>query len=83
MLRGHTRSEFRGPESRVNDQRRGGLPALALAHYGKSDIFNTDQCSQFTGAAFDGVLANNDIAISLDGKESWRDNVTLRSAILQ
>ena len=40
----------------------------ALARHGKPDIFNTDQGSQFTGAAFTGVLANNDIAISMDGK---------------
>jgi putative transposase len=37
--------------------------------------FNTDQGSQFTGSAFTGVLANNGIAISMDGKGSWRDNV--------
>ncbi len=36
---------------------------------------HTDKGSQFTGAAFTGVLANNDIAISMDGKGSWRDNV--------
>ena len=47
----------------------------ALAKYGKPEIFNTDQGSQFTGAAFTGVLANNDIAISMDGKGAWRDNV--------
>jgi putative transposase len=47
----------------------------ALARHGKPDIFNTDQGSQFTGAAFTGVLANNDIAISMDGKGAWRDNV--------
>ena len=28
----------------------------ALARHGKPDIFNTDQGSQFTGAAFTGVL---------------------------
>ncbi|MFZ0527724.1 MAG: integrase core domain-containing protein, partial [Xanthobacteraceae bacterium] len=39
------------------------------------DIFNTDQGSQFTGAAFTGVLAANGIAISMDGKGAWRDNV--------
>ena len=39
------------------------------------DIFNTDQGSQFTGAAFTGVLADNGIAISMDGKGAWRDNV--------
>jgi len=47
----------------------------ALAKYGKTDIFNTDQGSQFTGAAFTGVLTGNDIAISMDGKGAWRDNV--------
>src|SRR5215207_866426 len=49
--------------------------ADALARHGKPDIFNTDQGSQFTGAAFTGVLANNGIAISMDGKGAWRDNV--------
>jgi putative transposase len=47
----------------------------ALAQHGKPDIFNTDQGSQLTGQAFTGVLANNDIAISMDGKGAWRDNV--------
>jgi putative transposase len=47
----------------------------ALARHGKPDIFNTDQGSQFTGAAFTGVLANHDIATSMDGKGAWRDNV--------
>ena len=47
----------------------------ALAKHGKPDIFNTDQGSQFTGAAFTSVLHRNDIAISMDGKGAWRDNV--------
>ena len=47
----------------------------ALAKYGRPDIFNTDQGSQFTSAAFTGVLLDNAIAISMDGKGSWRDNV--------
>jgi putative transposase len=47
----------------------------ALAKYGKPEIFNTDQGSQFTGATFTGVLADNDIAISMDRKGAWRDNV--------
>ena len=47
----------------------------ALARHGKPDIFNTDQGSQFTGQAFTGVLADNGIAISMDGKGAWRDNV--------
>ena len=47
----------------------------ALARYGKPDIFNTDQGSQFTAAAFTGVLAEKGITISMDGKGAWRDNV--------
>ena len=47
----------------------------ALGRHGTPDIFNTDQGSQFTGQAFTGVLANNEIAISMDGKGAWRDNV--------
>src|SRR6266576_3807793 len=47
----------------------------ALARHGKPEIFNTDQGSQFTGQAFTGVLADNGIAISMDGKGAWRDNV--------
>jgi putative transposase len=47
----------------------------ALAKHGKPQIFNTDQGSQFTGAAFTGVLASHGIAISMDGKGAWRDNV--------
>ena len=47
----------------------------ALARHGKPEIFNTDQGSQFTGAAFTGVLIDNGIAISMDGKDAWRDNV--------
>ncbi|HEY2396375.1 MAG TPA: IS3 family transposase [Rudaea sp.] len=47
----------------------------ALARHGKPDIFNTDQGSQFTGAAFIGALTDNGIAVSMDGKGAWRDNV--------
>jgi len=47
----------------------------ALASHDKPGIFNTDQGSQFSGAAFTGVLIKNDIAISMDGKGAWRDNV--------
>src|SRR5712664_1673411 len=47
----------------------------AMARYGKPEIFNTDQGSQFTGSAFTSVLADNGIAISMDGKGAWRDNV--------
>jgi putative transposase len=47
----------------------------ALARHGKPDVFNTDQGSQFTGAAFTGALMRHDIRISMDGKGAWRDNV--------
>ena len=47
----------------------------ALARHGTPDIFNTDQGSQFTSATFTGALIKNAIAISMDGKGSWRDNV--------
>jgi putative transposase len=47
----------------------------ALAKYGKPTIFNTDQGSQFTSAAFTGLLLKNSIAVSMDGRGSWRDNV--------
>jgi len=47
----------------------------ALARQGRPEIFNTDQGSQFTSEAFTGVLTRNGIAISMDGKGAWRDNV--------
>jgi putative transposase len=47
----------------------------ALGTYGRPEIFNTDQGSQFTSAAFTGLLLENKIAISMDGRGSWRDNV--------
>jgi len=47
----------------------------ALARHGRPEIFNTDQGSQFTGEAFTGALTRNRIAISMDGKGAWRDNV--------
>jgi putative transposase len=47
----------------------------AIARHGKPEIFNTDQGSQFTGSAFTGALIENGIAISMDGKGAWRDNV--------
>ena len=47
----------------------------AVGKYGVPEIFNTDQGSQFTGEAFTGVLIGHGVAISMDGKGSWRDNV--------
>jgi putative transposase len=51
------------------------LRGIIGPHHGKPEIFNTDQGSQFTGSTFTGVLANSGIAISMDGKGAWRDNV--------
>lgn len=47
----------------------------AIHRYGRPEIFNTDQGSQFTSLEFTGLLKQNDIAISMDGKGRWRDNV--------
>ena len=47
----------------------------ALAKYGKPEMFNTDQGSQFTSAAFTGLLRDNGVRISMDGKGAWRDHV--------
>jgi putative transposase len=47
----------------------------AINRYGKPDIFNTDQGSQFTGQEFTNLLTDNGIRISMDGKGCWRDNV--------
>ena len=47
----------------------------ALARHGKPEIFNTDQGSQFTSAEFTGLLLQHEIAISMDGRGAWRDNV--------
>ena len=47
----------------------------ALAKHGGPEIFNTDQGSQFTSADFTGLLSRNAIAISMDGRGAWRDNV--------
>lgn len=47
----------------------------ALAKHGRPEIFNTDQGSQFTSLDFTSVLLDAKIAISMDGKGAWRDNV--------
>ena len=49
----------------------------ALARYGKPEIFNTDQGSQFTSDAFTDVLKDAGIRISMDGKGRWMDNVMI------
>jgi putative transposase len=47
----------------------------AWARYGHPEIFNTDQGSQFTSEAFTGVLKAAGVAISMDGKGRWMNNV--------
>lgn len=47
----------------------------ALVRYGRPEIFNTDQGSQFTSFAFTDVLNDADIRISMDGQGRWMDNV--------
>ncbi len=47
----------------------------AIAILGCPGIFHTDQGSQFSDAAFADLLKGHAIAISVDGKGAWRDNV--------
>jgi putative transposase len=47
----------------------------AIARYGTPEIFNSDQGSQFTATEFIGVLNQQRIRISMDGRGAWRDNV--------
>ncbi len=47
----------------------------ALRLHGKPEIFNTDQGSQFTSEAFTGLLKEESIQISMDGRGRWADNV--------
>ncbi|WP_149864519.1 IS3 family transposase [Pacificimonas flava] len=47
----------------------------ALARFGRPEIFNTDQGSQFTSFAFTSVLRDAEVRISMDGRGRWMDNV--------
>ena len=47
----------------------------ALARFGKPEIFNTDQGSQFTSQPFTSVLREPEVRISMDGRGRWMDNV--------
>ena len=48
---------------------------VALARFGEPEIFNSDQGAQFTSAAFTTRLEAAGIAISMDGRGRWLDNV--------
>ena len=47
----------------------------ALTTYGRPDIFNTDQGSQFTSLRFTGLLIAAGVQVSMDGRGRWMDNV--------
>jgi len=47
----------------------------AIRAYGTPEIFNSDQGSQFTSDMFTGVLIENDIKISMDGRGRALDNI--------
>jgi putative transposase len=47
----------------------------ALTRYGAPEIFNTDQGAQFTDSDFTDRLKAHGVAISMDGKRRWIDNV--------
>lgn len=47
----------------------------ALARFGRPDIFNTDQGSQFTSPRVTEVLTKAGVRVSMDGRGRWMDNV--------
>jgi putative transposase len=47
----------------------------AFRRYGKPEIVNTDQGSQFTAQSFVDAVQNKGCKLSMDGKGAWRDNV--------
>ena len=47
----------------------------ALSRYGKPEVFNTDQGSQFTSLDFTNVLKDAGVAISMDGRGRYMDNI--------
>jgi putative transposase len=49
--------------------------AEAIEKYGAPEIFNTDQGAQFTSTEFTGLLEDNGIAISMDGRRRVQDNI--------
>ena len=52
-----------------------GALGEALARYGRPEIFNTDQGSQFTSPRFTGVLTEAGVRVSMDGRGRWMDNI--------
>jgi len=54
-----------------------GVLNEALLKYGKPEIFNTDQGSQYTSYIHTQTLKDNDITISMDGKGRATDNIAI------
>ena len=50
---------------------------MAIERFGKPEIFNSDQGSQFTSDEFIKELQNNGIQISMDGRGRCRDNAKM------
>ena len=78
----HYRQHVIERHNTAGSSRSAGLLSCAIARtllsptgFASARAIFTDQGSQFTGAAFTGVLIKNGIAISMDGKGAWRDNV--------
>ena len=46
-----------------------------MARFGRPDIFNSDQGSQFTSSRFTEMLTDPGVRVSMDGRGRWRDNV--------
>jgi putative transposase len=47
----------------------------AIRHYGRPEIFNSDQGSQFTSDSFTKVLKDHGVTISMDGRGRAMDNI--------
>ncbi len=47
----------------------------AYARFGKPEIINTDQGSQFTAQVFVDAVLDRGVKLSMDGQGAWRDNV--------
>lgn len=53
----------------------------ALSLYGATEIFNSDQGSQFTSVAFTGRLKRNEVQINMDGRGRAFDNYLCRALV--
>jgi putative transposase len=62
-----------GPD--IHELVREGIYKSLYTQYGCPEIFNTDQGSQFPAEAFTGALRSRGIAVSMDGKGRWMNNV--------